>query len=123
MIATVTQTLDFSAERTDLTSETRIMKATVQSTAINDFGPLGRCYLNYRGNFFGGTKFEVRVGGNFGFLYLNRHVDGSGSVNADGVTRLTFPVNAMTVDGKSFEGTEKNRLDMYGFFIQLGILF
>ncbi len=123
MVATVTQTLNFSAVRTDLTTEKRIMTASVQSTAVNDVGPIGRCYFNYRGNLFGKTQFEIRIGGNFGFIYLHRDVNGSGSVNADGVTQLTFPVDAMTVDGKSFDSREKNRLDMYGFFIQAGVLF
>ncbi len=128
MIISATQKVNFRFDRIDYANTAyaeRIMQGDALSTAMHDVGPIVRVYGSYRKTFFG-IKTDIRIGGHYGFVNMNRDVDGSGSMFMGGVGAplpVSFPTSAMTVDDTEFLNQEKTRMEMIGLFIQIGIIF
>ena len=59
----------------------------------------------------------LRIGASYGFVNLHRDVDGSGSVILGDTLTATFPTTSL-----GFTGKDTTRFEMFGFFIQAGIL-
>jgi hypothetical protein len=61
---------------------------------------------------------EVRLGANYGYVYLNRDVDGVGQAVLGDTLYGTFPLTSL-----GFKSKETNKFEMLGGFIQVGIVF
>jgi hypothetical protein len=129
MILSTSQQIAFKAVRTDLSQveapldylKTRVLQGTANSTNVTDIGPIFRLHVTYRPppiSKFWNTQMEIRVGGNYGFVYLNRDVDGVGQAILGDTLAGTFPLTAL-----GFKNQEKNKFEMMGGFIQVGIVF
>jgi len=129
MILSTSQQIAFKAVRTDPITptpplqplESRILQGSANSTNVTDIGPIFRAHITYRPppvTKFWNTQMEVRIGGNYGFVYLNRDVDGVGQVIAGDVLYGTFPLSSL-----GFKNKEVNKFEMMGGFIQVGIVF
>ncbi len=129
MILSTSQQIAFKAVRTDPITPTppleplgsRVLQGSANSTNVTDIGPIFRAHLTYRPppvTKFWNTQMEIRIGGNYGFVYLNRDVDGTGQVIAGNVLYGTFPLSSL-----GFKSKEVNKFEMLGGFIQVGIVF
>ncbi len=129
MILSTSQQIAFKAVRTDLTQveapldylKQRILQGTANSTNVTDIGPIFRLHVTYRPppmTKFWNTQMEVRVGGNYGFVYLNRDVDGTGQAVLGDTLAGTFPLTTL-----GFKSHEVNKFELLGGFIQVGIVF
>lgn len=129
VIFSTAQQIAFKAVRTDPITptppekplESRILQGTANSTNVADIGPVFRLHLTYRPpplSKFWNSQIEVRLGGNYGFVYLNRDVDGIGQAVLGDSLYGTFPLTSL-----GFKTREANRFEMMGGFIQVGIIF
>lgn len=129
MILSTSQQIAFKAVRTDLTQveapidylKQRVLQGTANSTNVTDIGPIFRLHLTFRPppiTKFWNTQMEVRIGGNYGFVYLNRDVDGTGQAIMGNTLQGTFPLTSL-----GFKSQETNKFEMMGGFIQVGIVF
>lgn len=129
MILSTSQQIAFKAVRTDLTQveapldflKNRVLQGTASSTNVTDFGPIFRLFVSYRPppiTKFWNTQMEVRLGGNYGFVYLHRDVDGVGQPIVGDTLYATFPLSSL-----GFKNQEVNKFEMLGGFIQVGIVF
>lgn len=129
MILSTSQQIAFKAVRTDLSSveapldylKARILQGSANSTNVTDIGPIFRAHITYRPppiTKFWNTQMEVRIGGNYGFVYLNRDVDGVGQAVLGETLYGTFPLTSL-----GFKNKEVNKFEMMGGFIQVGIVF
>jgi len=129
MILSTSQQIAFKATRTDLTQieapvdylKARVLQGTANSTNVTDFGPIFRAHVTFRPpplTKFWNTQMEIRIGGNYGFVYLNRDVDGTGQAILGEQLYGSFPLSAL-----GFKSQETNKFEMLGGFIQVGIVF
>lgn len=129
MILSTSQQIAFKAVRTDLSAveapldylKTRVLQGSANSTNVTDIGPIFRAHITYRPppiTKFWNTQMEVRIGGNYGFVYLNRDVDGVGQAVLGDTLYGTFPLTSL-----GFKNKEVNKFEMAGGFIQVGIVF
>ena len=129
MILSTSQQIAFKAVRTDLTQveapadylKQRVLQGSANSTNVTDIGPIFRAHVTYRPppiTKFWNTQMEVRLGGNYGFVYLNRDVDGVGQAILGETLYGTFPLTSL-----GFKSKEVNKFEMMGGFIQVGIVF
>lgn len=129
MILSTSQQIAFKAVRTDPITPTppleplssRVLQGSANSTNVTDIGPIFRAHITYRPppiTKFWNTQMEIRIGGNYGFVYLNRDVDGVGQVIAGNTLYGTFPLSSL-----GFKSKEVNKFEMAGGFIQVGIVF
>lgn len=129
MILSTSQQIAFKAVRTDLSAveapldylKQRVLQGTANSTNVTDIGPIFRAHITYRPppiTKFWNTQMEIRIGGNYGFVYLNRDVDGVGQAVLGDVLAGTFPLTTL-----GFKNKEVNKFEMAGGFIQVGIVF
>lgn len=129
MILSTSQQIAFKAVRTDLTQveapldylKQRILQGTANSTNVTDIGPIFRLHMTFRPppiTKFWNTQMEVRIGGNYGFVYLNRDVDGTGQAILGDTLAGAFPLTTL-----GFKSKETNKFEMMGGFIQVGIVF
>lgn len=123
----MTQNVDFKAVRQDAGPEPedqRAFEASALSTAVNGFGPVMRLYGGFNRPFFGDTRLDIRLGINYGNVYLERDMDGYGMITmGDGTLPISFPLSALSVEGKPFKNSDENIIELMGAFIQVGILF
>lgn len=125
MILSTAQKIQFKATRTDLATDStvtdpyrsRVLEGAADSTNLADMGPLFRLYAGYRPPFYM-VQTEFRLGVNYGFVNLNRDVDGSGVVLLGNSLVASFPTTAL-----GFDSRETNKFEMAGFFIQAGMVF
>lgn len=126
MVLSATQRVKFRFERTDIDESvygSRVMEGDAMSTTMNDVGPILKIFGSYRVPLWG-INTEVRAGVHYGFVNMQRHVDGSGTMYMGGdVLPVSFSTSAMSVDEKGFNDTETTRISMAGIFLQVGILF
>lgn len=129
MILSTSQQIAFKAVRTDITQveapadylKQRILQGSANSTNVTDIGPIFRLHLTYRPPpmaKFLNTQTEFRIGANYGFVYLNRDVDGVGQAILGETLYGTFPLTSL-----GFKSREVNKFEMLGGFIQAGIVF
>jgi len=130
MILSTSQQIVFSATRTDLTQieaptsyqQPRILQGSANSTNVADIGPIFRLHLTYRPppiSKFWNTQTEFRIGANYGWVYMNRDIDGSGqAVLANGTLNASFPMSSL-----GFQSHMVTKFEMVGGFIQAGIVF
>ena len=127
MILSASQKIAFKAKRTDLSANSanipdllyndRIMEGTADSYATNDVGPIFRIYAGLRRPV-KSFQMDIRIGFNYGFVYLHRDVDGSGKAVMGNTLAASFPTTSL-----GFKSKETNKFEMMGFFIQMGVLF
>lgn len=126
LIVSATQSIRFKFSRIDYDGETyskRVIAGNAMSTSINDVGPIARIFGSYRISLWG-LMSELRAGVHYGFVDMHRHVDGSGTMYMGGdVMPVSYSTSSMTVDGRSIKNEETTRLEMAGFFIQIGMVF
>lgn len=129
MILSTSQQIAFKAVRTDPITptppekplESRILQGSASSTNVTDIGPIFRMHVTYRPpplTKFWNTQMEVRLGANYGYVYLNRDVDGVGQAVLGDTLYGTFPLTSL-----GFKSKETNKFEMLGGFIQVGIIF
>lgn len=129
MILSTSQQIAFKAVRTDpvvpvapySALDSRILQGTANSTNVTDFGPIFRLHVTYRPppiTRFWNTQMEVRAGINYGFVYLNRDVDGTGQAILGNTLVGSFPLSSL-----GFKSQEQNKFELLGGFIQVGIVF
>lgn len=129
MILSTSQQIAFKAVRTDPIAVTppleplgaRVLQGSANSTNVTDIGPIFRAHLTFRPppvTKFWNTQLEVRIGGNYGFVYLNRDVDGTGQAIMGSTLYGSFPLTSL-----GFKSKEVNKFEMMGGFIQVGIVF
>ena len=129
MILSTSQQIAFKATRTDAITpvppydalSSRVLQGSANSTNVTDIGPIFRGHLTYRPppiTKFWNTQMEIRIGGNYGFVYLNRDVDGVGQAILGNTLVGSFPLTSL-----GFKNKEVNKFEMIGGFIQVGIVF
>lgn len=129
MILSTSQQIAFKAVRTDPVTPvppydalaSRVLQGTANSTNVTDIGPIFRMHVTYRPppiSKFWNTQMEVRIGGNYGFVNLNRDVDGTGQAVLGNTLVGSFPLSSL-----GFKTKETNKFEMIGGFIQVGIVF
>ncbi|MBV6492903.1 MAG: hypothetical protein LDLANPLL_00908 [Turneriella sp.] len=129
MILSTSQQIAFKAVRTDLSQveapldylKTRVLQGSANSTNVTDIGPIFRLHCTYRPppiSKFWNSQLEVRAGINYGFVYLNRDVDGTGQAILGNTLVGSFPLSSL-----GFKTQEVNKFEMLGGFIQVGIIF
>ncbi|MCX7631768.1 MAG: hypothetical protein N2Z22_00390 [Turneriella sp.] len=129
MILSTSQQIAFKAVRIDpivptppeKPLEARVLQGTASSTNVTDIGPIFRLHVTYRPppiTKFWNTQTEIRLGANYGFVYLNRDVDGVGQAVLGNTLYGSFPLTSL-----GFKSQERNRFEMLGGFIQVGIIF
>ncbi|HRP68858.1 MAG TPA: hypothetical protein PLY93_04945 [Turneriella sp.] len=129
MILSTSQQIAFKAVRTDLSSveapldylKSRVLQGTANSTNVTDIGPIFRLHFTYRPppiTKFLNTQLEIRAGFNYGFVYLNRDVDGTGQAILGDTLVGSFPLSSL-----GFKTQEVNKFELMGGFIQVGIVF
>ncbi|RME93532.1 MAG: hypothetical protein D6767_00815 [Candidatus Hydrogenedentota bacterium] len=127
MILSASQKIQFSAKRTDLNINQahepdvnysdRIMEGSAESLAVNDIGPIFRLYGAIRKSY-KGFQFDFKLGFNYGWVYLDRDVDGTGAAIMGDTIAATFPTTAL-----GFQSHENNKFELLGFFVQVGMVF
>ncbi len=128
VIMTLSQNIEFKAKRLDIdTSDPysdRVLEGKVMSSAANDFGPIIRLFVTLKRKVMGKYKTDFRFGFNYGFVNVERDVDGYGILLLGGQAMPTsFAVDKLSVDGESFKNKEKNTFELNGVFFQVGIPF
>jgi hypothetical protein len=120
------QQLTFSAKRNDIQPsasvasqpyQSRGIEGVAQSTAISDPGPIFRVFIGFQPPKFKNIQSTLRIGASYGFVNLHRDVDGSGSVVLGDTLTASFPTTSL-----GFSGKDTTRFEMFGVFIQAGIL-
>jgi len=129
MILSTSQQIAFKAVRTDPVTPvppydglaSRVLQGTANSTNVTDIGPIFRLHVTYRPppwSKFLNSQTEFRIGANYGFVYLNRDVDGTGQAILGDTLVGSFPLSSL-----GFKSQEVNKFEMLGGFIQAGIVF
>lgn len=120
------QQLTFSATRIDIKPsdstplqhyQSRTIEGIAQSTAVSDLGPIFRLFVEWKPLEVKGYQTLIRVGGSYGFVYLHRDVDGSGTVILGDTLAASFPTTSL-----GFSGKDTTRFEMAGAFIQIGLI-
>lgn len=120
------QQITFSARRSDIQPsastalqgyQSRVIEGVAQSTAISDPGPIVRLYVALQPPPLKGVQSMFRIGVSYGFVNLRRDVEGSGSVILGDTLTASFPTTSL-----GFSGKDTTRFEMFGVFIQAGIL-
>lgn len=120
------QQLTFSARRNDTVLsgstalqgyQTRVIEGIAQSTAISDPGPIIRLFVALEPPRFKTIQSVVRLGMSYGFVNLHRDVEGSGNVILGDTLSATFPTTSL-----GFQSKDTTRFEMFGVFLQAGIL-
>lgn len=126
MFISMRQRMVFTAQRTDVGPsplDSRLIEAETTITSIGDFGPLLRLCVAYRKSLTSSMNLQVRMGINYGYVTLNKHVDGSTMMYAGDALKISSPVSSMTVDGQRLENDDTSKMELLGAFIQAGIQF
>jgi len=123
MIISLTQYVEFYGKRLDTSNLTdpytaRIMEGSAVSSAMNNMGPIIKIYAGYKRPVYKQFISEIRIGFNYGFINITRHVDGYGKVIMGDSLVASFPVESM-----GFKNVETNKLETIGAFFQASILF
>jgi hypothetical protein len=121
MILSTKQRIAFSARRLDAPADaygSRVLQGSGVSGNTADIGPLLRLFLGYRLPVFRGYQAEVRLGGSYGFVYLNRSVEGSSQAILGNTLAASFPLSDL-----GFKNRETDRFEMIGAFISAGMVF
>lgn len=96
----------------------RVLEGSAESVAMNDIGPIFRVYAGFKRNLTKSLKTEIRLGFNYGFVNLNRDVDGSAVAKMGKSLAASFPTSAL-----GFKNQETNKFEMLGMFFQAGLVF
>ncbi len=126
MILGTSQKIAFYSQRKDLSPieapsdyfQARVLQGRAESNNTADIGPIFRIYGGFRPQKFKNIQTEFRLGFNYGFVYLNRDVDGTGMALLGNTLAASFPLTAL-----GFKSVEVNKFEMLGAFIQAGVVF
>lgn len=130
VILATSQKIAFYAERTDVIDSSdipssgpganynkRILQGAAESNNTADIGPVARLYIGFRPPKYV-VQTEIRLGGSYGFVDMNRDVDGSGRALLGDTLAASFPLTSL-----GFKQREVTRFEMAGVFLQAGIVF
>lgn len=126
MILGTSQKIAFFSKRKDLSPieapsdyfQDRILQGRAESNNTADIGPIIRLYGGFRPKKFKNIQTEFRIGLNYGFVYLHRDVDGTGTALLGDTLAASFPLSSL-----GFKSVEVNKFEMFGAFIQAGVVF
>lgn len=127
MLISARQQLTFSARRIDVVPsasaelqsyQSRVIDGIAQSTAVSSVGPLFRLFVGFNLPRWNEIQSFFRAGISYGFVYLNRSVDGSGTVNLGDTLQASFPTTNL-----GFNPVDPTKFEMLGGFLQFGILY
>ena len=120
MFLTAIQNVEFQARRTDGPTgslDTRVLEGAASSTAVGDWGPQMRLFANYRRNV-KGFDIDIRVGVSYGWVTLDRNVDGIGQALIGDQIAASFPLSAIGIANR-----EATKFELLGFYLQAGVMF
>lgn len=120
VILMAVQNVEFQAKRKDVSAtglDSRILEGAATSTAMSDWGPQVRLFMSYRRKIMGFEN-DFRLGLSYGWVALDRNVDGIGQAMIGNQMAASFPMSAIGIKNR-----EDNKFELIGVYLQAGVLF